>query len=286
MTLVDTIAGPDGDLLGLYRLMNGGLANDCGAARRDLLMKLQSPEYLRRHLEKLHGTGYRGVAVVGEPRLYEALGRHGSAQLPAPLPIVPNMQGFMREAVEHGMVGAGLRRAWRVGPLALMGLGLRRIADVPALARREFPAMLQVFIELELADFTRYDPPVVFLQAQMTDLALAMRNPHILEAFFKAARGRTGAAPGLVTYNFGALVAALKSWGMEAEAVITPWNAVGSQMHPDPAACAQAAKSCNFPIWAERLGRPDAPVEEERAAWRKAALAGAVRDDLALWLNP
>jgi len=142
------------------------LAGPRGETRRSLLARLQSPDYLRRGLEKLRGAGYRGVVLVGEPRLYEALGRHASAQLPAPLPIVPNMQGFMREAVEYGMVGAGLRRAWRVGPLALVGLGVRRIAEVPALARREFPAMLQVFIELELADFTRYDPPVVFFSGR------------------------------------------------------------------------------------------------------------------------
>jgi hypothetical protein len=286
MTLLDQIGGPEGDLLGLQRLLGaGGLGADGGAARRTLMLRFQSPPAIRESLERLHAAGFRGLTVMGEGRLFEAVGRHGSKGIPALLPIVPNLQGFMRDAVEYGMLGAGLRRAWRVGPLALAGLGIRGVSRVPALARREFPAMMRSFIELELADFARYHPPVVFLQAQMTDLALAMHNPRILEAYFQAVRDRTGALAGVATQNFGPLVSALKSWGMEPAAVLAPWNASGANMRPDATACVHAAKASGFPIWADRMGRPDPPTPEDRATIKKAGLAGAVRDDYALWLN-
>jgi len=285
MTLNDSIAGPQGDLLGLSRLLSGALAEDRGEARRKLIARFQNPGLLRESLCRLRALGYRAVVTLGEVRLFEALGRHPAADLPVPLPIVPNLQGFMREAVEFGMVGAGLRRAWRVGALALAGIGLRGLGRLPALARREFPAMVRSFIELELADFTRYDPPVVFLQAQMTDLALAFNNPRILEAFFTAARARTGGAAGLLTANFGALGAALKSWGLEAEAVIAPFNAAGEQMRPDREQCLHAAKASEFPIWADRLGWPDPPGAADRAVMEQGGLAGAVREDQGLWLG-
>lgn len=284
MTLADQITGPEGDLLGLHRLLgDGSIGADPGEGRRNLMLRFQSPGGLRHSLEKLHGAGYRGVVVMNESRLFEAVGHHGRG-LPSLLPMIPNLKGFLRDAVEYGMVQAGLRRAMRVGILSLAGMGLRGVGRAPALMRGDFPAMLRSFIELELADFARYDPPVVFLESQMTDTALAMRNPRILEAFFDAVQSRTGAQPGLVTQNLGALMAALKTWGLECAAAIAPWSLSGAGMRPDPDACRHAAKASEFPIWADRGARPEAPTPDDRESYRKSGLAGAMRDDLALWL--
>ncbi|MCL5269536.1 MAG: hypothetical protein M1457_03030, partial [bacterium] len=233
MTLVDQIGGPDGDLLSVRRVLTGAAPGEGSAdERRCLLAHYQGESALRQGLERRRAEGFKTVVAMGDARLFAALGRKGSSQVPLPAPVVPNMQGFMREAVEYGMVGAGLRRAWRVGPVALVGLGVRGVGRAPALARRDFPTMLECFVELELADFTRYDPPVVFLQAQMTDLALALRNPRIFEAYLRAVRGRTGALPGLATQNFGHLAAALKIWGLEVDAVLTPWEESGARLRP------------------------------------------------------
>jgi len=111
----------------------------------------------------------------------------------------------------------------------------------------------------------------------MTDLALAMRNPRILEAFFKGRARRTGAAPGLVTYNFrraGRRAEKLGHGSRSSHHPLERRRRPNASRPPPPAA--QAAKACDFPIWAERLGQPEGPTEEERAALRKAALAGAV----------
>lgn len=286
MSLADLIAGPHGDLLGLARLSGDGtLGLDRGEGRRAFMMRFQTPARLRESFERLCAAGYQGMVVMGEPRLFEAYAHHNLKTLPKLLPMIPNLAGFMREAVEYGMVQAGLRRVMRVGIFSLAGLGLRGLGRAGALARRDFPAMLSSFIELELADFTRYDPPVVFLQPQMTDLALALHNPKILQAFFDAVRNRTGATAGLVTANLGALLAALKTWGMEAGAVIAPWSLSGAGMRPDAESCRGAAKACECPIWADRMGRPEAPSHEERESFKKSGLVGAMRDDLSLWLS-
>jgi hypothetical protein len=223
------------------------------------------------------------MTAMGDAVLFDALGRKGAGSVPQVLPIVPNLQGFMREAVEHGMLGAGLRRAWRVGPLALTGLGLRGLTRLPLLARRDFAAMLRSFIELELADFTRYHPPLVFLQAQLTDLALAMRNPGVLAAFAEAVRNRTGGRPALCTQNFGALTGALKSWGLEIDAILTPWNAEGEGMRPTPDACHHAARALDCPVWADHTGRLTPPTADDRAALQRGGIVGVARDDAALW---
>ena len=89
-----------------------------------------------------------------------------------------------------------------------------------------------------------------------------------------------------MTQNLGALVAALKAWGLDCGAVIAPWSLNGAGMRPDPEACRTAAKACEFPIWADRGGSPDQPGPETRESYKKYGLVGAVRDDMALWLNP
>lgn len=285
MSLADEIAGPRGDLLGLTRLLaEGGLGADRGEGRRTLLMRFQTSAGLRGSLERLRAAGYLGVVARSEGRLFEALGHFSPKTLPLPLPVVPNLQGFMRDAVEDGMLKTGLRRAMRVNIFSLAGLGLRGIGRAPALARGEFPAMLQSLIELELADFAKFNPPVVFLQSQMTDLALAMHNPRILEAFFETVRNRTGAVGGLMTQNLGALMAALKTWGLENGAALVPWSLSGAGMRPDVETCRHAAKASDFPIWVDRGGRPEPPSAEERESYRKNGLSGAMRDDLGLWL--
>jgi hypothetical protein len=286
VTLCDVIAGPQGDILGLCRLWRDDAASDHGLALRQNAARLRTAEGLRAFLERRRADGYLAAVGLGHPELFRALGRPAAAALPVPLPVVPNLQGFMREAVEYGMLGAGLRRAVRVGPVALAGLGLRSVGRAASLLRRDFPTMLRSFVELELADFARYRPPVVFLQAQVTDLAVAMHNPRTLSAFCQAVRARTGAAPGLATCNLVSLTAALKTWDLEVAALMVPWNPGGRHMRPSAEACAQAAKGAGVPIWADRQGTLAPPDEAERNAYRRGGLIGAVRDDMALWMEP
>ncbi|MCE5230106.1 hypothetical protein LLG95_10975 [bacterium] len=286
MTLVAQVSDPVGDILGVQLLLGGGAvsASQWEPLRR-MQARFQSPEALRLALERKRADGFRSVLALGEPRLLEALGRKHTDEMPLPLPLVPNLRGFMREAVEYGMVGAGVRRVWRGGVMSLVGLSLRGLTQLGPLKKKDFPTYLRMFIDLELAAFSRHDPPLVFLQPQMTDLAVAMNNPRIIEGFQAAVGDRTAAQIGLATANFGRLTSALKTWGIEVAAVIAPWDEGGSGMRPNVDACIRAAKACDFPIWADRLGHLEPPQPEDREMIRQAGLAGMVRDDFALWAD-
>ncbi len=286
MTLSARLGGPAGDILGLQLPLGGGAAvADQLEPLRRLQTRFQSADALRETLERRRADGYQALLALGEARLFEAMGRKARPELPMLLPLVPSLRGFMREAVEHGMVGAGMRRVWRSGVLSLVGLGVRGLGQLGPLRRSDFPTFLRMFIDLELAAFARYDPPVVFLHPQMTDLAIALNNPRIIEAFHQAVADRTGAQAGLATENFGAATSALASWGIETAAMIAPWEAAGSHMRPSVDACVRAARACPFPIWADRLGRMEPPDEEDRELMKKAGVVGATRDDYAIWAD-
>jgi hypothetical protein len=276
MTLRDELAGPGGDVLGLMRLQGGGFAGQGRhRALMDLQIDLQSPVGLENRLRALREAGWRAMVAYGEARLLTSLRRAPAEGLPRPLPVVPNLQGFMREAVEHGMVGAGMRRVRRVGPPAIAGLMLRGIGRMPALVfRRDFPTILRCFVELELADFRRLDPPVVFLQAQMTDLALALNNPRIVEAFIQAVQRRTGAAAGLISLNPGRLAEALNRWGLAAGAFVVSLDRPGVE---------RLVSGCAGPVWGIRDRWLDGPTDAERRRQQAAPLTGWMREDAPAW---
>jgi hypothetical protein len=286
MSLTQTLAGPNGDLLGLARFQGGGVTAERSLRDRSIeaAIAMASAEGLEAMLRRKRQEGWRSMVVLGEPRLFDALRRAGSGDLPAPIPIIPNLQGFMREAVEHGMMGAGVRRALRVGPAGLATLGLRSVGRLPALWRRDFPTMLQSFVELELAEWVPFRPPLVLLGAPMTDMSVAMDNPRIVNAFIQSARRRArGAAVGLVSFNFGRLVPALARWGLAVDALIVPWDATGYGHRPDEAACRQAARLFEGPIWGLRRQEQDAPDAVATRDLADAGLAGWVREDAQAW---
>src|SRR5262245_50095647 len=133
MSLADQLGGPDGDLLDLHRLLTGqwpaqGTHPDLGYIRKEW----QNASAVRKSLERHMAEGFRAAIVLSESIFFDAVKQSGAA-LPLIVPIVPNIQGLMRDAVEHGMAGAGLRRAWRTGLIALAGMGLRNITNVGAL---------------------------------------------------------------------------------------------------------------------------------------------------------
>lgn len=271
-----------GDLLSTRRMLSGGRPGEAAAAaRHSVTAHFERPDAIRSALEHARAAGLTHVVSIGDARLFGALREAGSSG-PRILPIVPNIQGFMREAVEHGIVGAGFQRVRRMGLGPLMGLGLRGAARLPKLAARDFPTMLLCFIELELADFRPYDPPTVFLQAQVTDLALAMDNPRILEAYVDAVRRLSSGTPGFMTQNFGRLAERCARWGIPLGAAIAPWEESGAGMRPTRLDCEKALDRAECALWADRSGRTRDAGEAERKYLRRSGVAGCLRDDDAL----
>lgn len=268
-----------GDLLSTRRMLSGGKPGEARAgARHSTSAHFARPAMMQAALEHARAEGMDQVVSIGEARLFEALQAAGN-RAPQILPIVPNIQGFMREAVEHGIVGAGIQRVRRMGLAPLMGLGVRGVTRLPRLAQRDFPTMLLCFIELELADFRSFDPPAIFLQAQVTDLALAMDNPRILAAFVDAVRRLSGGAPGFMTHNFGRLAEKCAIWGLPLGAAISPWEETGAGMRPDRTMCEKALEETGAALWGDRSGHVEAPGEAERKYLRRTGASGFLRDD-------
>jgi hypothetical protein len=127
---------------------------------------------------------------------------------PPLMALVPNVRGMIREATERGMVGAGISRALRAGPLRLAMLGFVHLPDIPAVLRKDFPTLLRGLCGVEAAEASGLRADGLILQPQMTDLALAMDNPRMLWDFLRLAE-RQGRAAGLATNNPAALLARL-----------------------------------------------------------------------------
>lgn len=268
-----------GDLLSTRRMLSGGKPGEADAgARHSVSAWFQRPGAIRETLEHARAEGLEQLVSIGDPQLFRALDESGSSA-PQILPIVPNIQGFMREAVEHGIVGAGIQRVRRMGLGPLMGLGMRGVTRLPRLAQRDFPTLLLCFIELELADFRAFDPSTVFLQAQVTDLALAMDNARILEAYVDAVRRLSGGSPGFMTHNFGLLAPKCRAWGIPLAAAITPWEETGGGMRPDRSVCETELEATSAMLWGDRSGISQVPGDAQRKYLRRTGAAGFLRDD-------
>lgn len=285
MSLIEALNGPDGDLLGTWRITTGGLPGHSFSEERiQLRGRYHDPKTIRAGLERAKAEGYRAVLSFNHPRLLKAFGSKPDDALPAVVPILPNLQDFMRDAVEQGMRGAGMNRLMRLNLTQMPGLVLHSLPNAGKLLQRDFCSFLQGFVELELATFKRYKPPLVFLHPRTTDLALAMKNPAMLEMFAKLVRNRTGAAVGFATQNLSALFKLTSSAGIEYDAILAPWSTDDSQMRPNAETCHQTMKKIGeIAVWADRLGMAQPPSEALREDLNVHGLSGFARDDVAVW---
>lgn len=268
------------DIFSTRRILSGGAPGEGPVHQRHSLeARYQDVGQVREALERAKAEGMSAMVSIGDRRLFNAMGPRQSDAIPSIWPVVPNIQGFMREAVEHGIIGAGMVRVKRVGIPALMGLGFRSAFRAPKVLKRDFPTLLLSFVELELGDFRKYNPERVFLQPQMTDLALAMNNPRILEGYADAVKRLTGAQPAYMTQNFGVLAEKLNEWGIDSGGAIAPWSSRGGGMRPDAARCESALKTSGMTVWADRSGKLEAPDDSETDYLKNCGVQGSLRDD-------
>lgn len=285
MKLREQLGGPNGDLGGVRRALTGSAPGQVSEDEQmEHLVAHQDVAVLREGLERMKAGGFKAIAAMNDLRLLAVLKDAPAGSVPQVLPVVPNIAGLMRDAVEHGMVGAGLRRVFKLNPSQMAGLVWRSMGRLKPLAQGDFPARLRSFIELELDAFRRFDPPVVFLQAQMTDLAVAMNNPALLVTYIEAVASRTGAQPGFATRNLAAFFELADRAGIQAAAVLAPWSAGEAHMRPNAAVCREAVKQHpGVSVWADRLGMIQEPGAALRQSIAENKLAGAARDDITIW---
>lgn len=188
--------------------------------------------------------------------------------------LVPHVAGYVREATDHGLFGAAVRRVRRIPFFAGLRLGVQGLFNVRGVLRRDFTTLLRLLLAMETASFRRVRPPVVFLHPQMTDLLLALDNGRAVGAALAQIR-RGGAVPGLATNNLGHLLPRLQAWGIDVPCVLAPMHPDGYGMRPDRPACEAALETFSGQL----VTTVESPCDDRVAAyWQARRVTAAVYD--------
>jgi hypothetical protein len=226
-------------------------------------------------LDAAAGQGRSTLLTEGGAWIWETLKTNGRLHNWDICALIPHVAGYVREATDYGMIGAGWRRLRRLNLNSFGRLCIEGLRNVGGLLRRDFPTLLTLLLEMEMGSFRRVDPPVVFLHAQITDLLLAMDHGTALQRAIERIRRGFRALPGLATNNLGTLLPRLRSWGLEVPYVLTPVHPRGYGMRPSRQMCEENLRGFS--------GRVVATVETSlepsiAAYWRDQNVAGTVYD--------
>jgi hypothetical protein len=214
--------------------------------------------------EALRHQGIRGAFWLHEPA-----GEGVVAALHAQLglavnPVVPNMRAYLRDASEHGVVGAALQRFRRLRPADQLSIALHQARQSPRVLARDFATGVLVMVEMELARFRRLAPQYAVLNASVTDLALALDHDRLLRDFVRLAARTYGLKATLGTYNYGILCERLTIWRIRPDAILAPFNPRGYLMNPSKEDCERALKGSDVEVLASHID-VDGIVERREA---------------------
>ena len=95
----------------------------------------------------LHGGG--ALLTEGGAWVWEALRANRRRHNWDLLALVPHVAGYVREATDYGMFGAGWRQLRRLSPLSLGRLGIQGLCHLRGVWRRDFPTLLTLLLEME-----------------------------------------------------------------------------------------------------------------------------------------
>lgn len=219
-----------------------------------------------------------GLVTTNDRRVLSALAQLGGNFLPV-LPVIPNVIGYVRESTHYGMVGAGWRRLKTLNPLDLVRIGTVGLMRAPKVLSRHFPSILEILLEVEMADFRPFTPQVVYLHPVTTDLALAFENRDLFILYHRRMTSRFGCEPGLATNNFGSLLPRLRAWGLDFRHFLTPINDRGFTMLPSRKECERLLETeRNVSVTADRVAVGDLPGEKEFEYLERVGVRSAVVD--------
>lgn len=224
------------------------------------------------------GCNLAGLVTTNDPRVLAALRQLGSERMPV-FPVIPNVIGYVRESTHYGMVGAGWRRLKSLNPVQLLKIGMLGALRYRKVLSRHFPSILEIMLEVEMADFRPFHPQVVFLHPVTTDLALALGNRTLLELYHQRMTGHFGCEPGLATNNLGWLLPRLREWGLSFRCFLAPFNNRGYGMLPSQDQCEQLLDAePGLSIAADRIAVGGLPGAEEFEYLKRVGIRSAVVD--------
>jgi hypothetical protein len=162
-------------------------------------------------------------------------------------PLLPYITKYVKQANEKGMVNIVLDQLKAAGWSQMIGILAR--GGLGALTK-DYRHILSTMIGLELAPFEGLRLHTVYLHDVLTDLALALDIPEVLELHATEIKKRFGARPGYATKNLPLLLERFEKYGFEKPLVLVQINKIGFGMNPSREACEQALKSPNLEVMA------------------------------------
>lgn len=215
----------------------------------------------------LAAEGVRAVFWTHEPAAEPAVLALRAAAPIALRAVVPDMRAYLREASDHGVLGAALARFRRLPPADRLAVAWRQLPMLRGALARDFATGVRVLADMELVRWGRLEPEWVVLDGSVTDLALALDNPRVVAGFLDLVRGAYRRTAGVATANYAVLVERLAAWGFQPDVVVAPFNPKGYLMHPSRDACERALKESDLEVVATHTEVAGTVPREEALAY-------------------
>jgi hypothetical protein len=162
-------------------------------------------------------------------------------------PLLPYITKYVKQANEKGMVNIVLDQLKQAGWSQVIGILAR--GGLGALTK-DYRHILSTMIGLELAPFQGLRLHTVFLHDVLTDLALALDIPEVLELHATEIKKRFGAQGGYATKNLPLLLERFQKYGFPPPVALVQINKMGFGMNPSKDAVEQALDRTDLQVMA------------------------------------
>jgi len=246
--------------------------------RLDTVARYSQPDEVHALCEKSYTLGACAILTVFDDTIREALVAFQRWRDLAVWAVVPNMFAFIRDLTDLGLVGAARARFLRLTPPQMASTGLRTMADLGAIRRRDFAVGTMLVSNMELAALRELRVTRLFLHPQVTEIALAGDSAAVFTALSATAQ-RLGIEAGLITHNPLRAAEVLGPELSRFAAIVAPCNPKGYKMFPSREACERLFRSdpARF-IAAEVTAGGTVALDAALGHARARGLAGAVLD--------
>jgi len=204
--------------------------------RMHAVARFHQPDEVHALCEKAHDVGARAVLAVVDPTIREALTAFQQWRDVPVWAVVPNMQAFIRDLTDLGMVGAARARFFKLRPSDMIRVGLGAVAQVKGVLKKDFATGVNLVAGMELAGLRGLEVSRLFLHPQATEVALAGGVTGVFTNVLKQAE-RLGVDAGIVTNNPVRAAEVLGDDFRRFAVVISPCNPKGYKMFPSREAC-------------------------------------------------
>lgn len=147
---------------------------------------------------------------------------------------VPNMAAFVRDVTEYGNIGAIMRRAIKLSIPSIIKMAWWNKFNVLKLIKKDFAAGVSILVQMEILQILKYQPRLIALTDQVSDLAVALGNRQILTQYMNISK-QVGMPPCIVTNNLIDTIQLLSELKFSGVSIVTPFNSYGFEMNPSQA---------------------------------------------------